>query len=80
DALDAVKRIGERPILFIAAAHDRRMPPEIAQTLYNACASPKRDLLVVDGPGSEIHAHGYQADPKLYIARVAQFLEKALDW
>jgi len=80
DALDAVKRIGDRPILFIAAAHDRRMPPEIAQTLYNACASPKRDLLVVDGPGSEIHAHGYQADPKLYIARVAQFLEKALDW
>ena len=78
DALDAVKRIGERPILFIAAAHDRRMPPEIAQTLYNASASPKRDLLVADGPGSEIHAHGYQANPQLYIQRTAQFLESVL--
>ncbi|MEK6302505.1 MAG: alpha/beta hydrolase [Acidobacteriota bacterium] len=78
DALDAVKRIGDRPILFIAAAHDRRMPPEIAQTLYNASASPRRDLLIVDGPGSEIHAHGYQANPTLYITRVAQFLESAL--
>jgi alpha-beta hydrolase superfamily lysophospholipase len=78
DALDAVKRIGDRPILFIAAAHDRRMPPEIAQTLYNACASPKRDLLVVDGPGSEIHGHAYQANPQLYIERVAHFLDAAL--
>ena len=78
DALDAVKRIGDRPILFIAAAHDRRMPPEIAQTLYNACASSKRDLLVVDGPGSDIHGHAYQANPQFYIARVAQFLDRAL--
>jgi len=78
DALDAVKRIGDRPILFIAAAHDRRMPPEIAQTLYNACASSKRDLLVVDGPGSDIHGHAYQANPQFYIQRVAQFLESAL--
>ncbi|HTG17190.1 MAG TPA: alpha/beta hydrolase [Blastocatellia bacterium] len=78
DALDAVKRIGDRPILFIAAAHDRRMPPEIAQTLYNACASSKRDLLVVDGPGSDVHGHAYQANPQFYIARVAQFLDRAL--
>ena len=78
NALDAVKRIGDRPILFIAAAHDRRMPPEIAQTLYNACASSKRDLLVVDGPGSDVHGHAYQANPQFYIGRVAQFLDNAL--
>jgi pimeloyl-ACP methyl ester carboxylesterase len=78
NALDAVKRIGDRPILFIAAAHDRRMPPEIAQTLYNACASSKRDLLVVDGPGSDVHGHAYQANPQFYIGRVAQFLDSAL--
>jgi alpha-beta hydrolase superfamily lysophospholipase len=78
DALDAVKRIGDRPILFIAAANDRRMPPEIAQTLYNACASSKRDLLVVNGPGSDIHGHAYQASPQFYIGRVAQFLDNAL--
>lgn len=78
DALDAVKRIGDRPILFIAAAHDRRMPPEIARTLFDACASSKKDLLVVDGPGSEIHGHAYQANPKVYIERVDQFLDGAL--
>lgn len=77
DALKAVKRSGDRPILFIAAAHDRRMPPEIAQRLYDASTSSKRDLLVVDGPGSEIHAHAYQANESLYISKVAQFLDSA---
>lgn len=78
DALDAVKRIGDRPILFIAAAHDRRMPPDIAQRLYDACPSSKKDLLVIDGPGSEIHAHAYQANEALYISKIAQFLDSAL--
>ena len=77
DAVDAVKRIGDRPILFIAAAHDRRMPPEIAQRLYEASESKKSDLLIVDGPGSEIHGHAYQANPKLYIDSVARFLQSA---
>jgi len=78
DAVGAVKRIGDRPILFIAAANDRRMPPEIAQKLYDACPSSKKDLLVIDGPGSEVHAHAYQANESLYISRVAQFLDSAL--
>jgi pimeloyl-ACP methyl ester carboxylesterase len=79
DALDAVKQIGERPALFIAAAHDRRMPTDIAQKLYEASTSSKRDLLIVDGPGSEIHGHAYQADRKLYINKIAQFLSTALE-
>jgi fermentation-respiration switch protein FrsA (DUF1100 family) len=79
DALDAVKRIGDRPALFVAAAHDKRMPPDIAQKLYDASTSSKRDLLIVDGPGSEIHGHAYQADRKLYINKLAQFLEAALE-
>ena len=77
NALEAVKRIGDRPIMFIAAAHDRRMPPAIAEELYQGCVSPKRDLLIVDGPGSEVHAHGYQANPKVYIDSVARFLQSA---
>lgn len=75
NALDAVTRIGDRPILFIAAANDRRMPPAIARALFDASESSKKDLLVVDGPGSEIHAHAYQANPNVYIERVARFLE-----
>lgn len=77
DALDAVKRIGDRPILFIAAAHDRRMPPEIAEQLRQACTSNKSDLMIVEGPGSDVHAHGYQANPKVYIDSVARFLQSA---
>lgn len=79
DALDAVRRIGDRPALFIAAAHDKRMPSDLAEKLYAASTSPKRDLLIVDGPGSEIHGHAYQADRKLYINKLAQFLESALE-
>lgn len=78
DALDAVKRIGERPVMFIAAANDKRMPPDIAQKLYDTSTSATRDLLIVDGPGSEVHGHAYQANPKLYINRVAEFLKAAL--
>lgn len=78
NTLEAVKRIGDRPIFFIAAAHDRRMPPEIAEQLYQASSSPKRDLLIVEGPGDNVHGHGYQANPKLYIERVSGFLQSAL--
>jgi len=78
DARAAVDRIGARPILFIAAAHDRRMPPEVAQALYNESTSSQRDLLVIDGPGSEIHGHAYQANEALYINRIDQFLGSAL--
>ena len=79
DALDAVRRIANRPALFIAAAHDKRMPPDLAQKLYDASTNSKRGLLIVDGPGSEIHGHAYQADRQLYINTVARFLESALE-
>lgn len=78
DARQAVKRIGDRPILFIAAAHDKRMPPEIAEQLYQECSSPKRELLIMEGPGDNIHGHAYQANPKFYVERVARFLESVL--
>ena len=75
DALEAVKRIGDRPVFFIAGEHDKRMPPDIARKLYEASASSGRDLLIIDGPGSEIHGHAYQTEPQLYIERVARFLQ-----
>jgi pimeloyl-ACP methyl ester carboxylesterase len=78
DVLDAVKRIGDRPIMFIAAAHDKRMPPEIAEQLYQAGESSRRQLLIVEGPGDNVHGHGYQANPKLYIERLDSFLQSAL--
>ena len=78
DALEAVKAIGNRPAMFIAARHDPRMPADIAQRLYDASAATRRDVLIVDGPGANIHGHAYQADPRLYVERVAAFLDSAL--
>ncbi|MFL6216150.1 MAG: alpha/beta hydrolase [Blastocatellia bacterium] len=78
DALDAVRRLGARPAMFIAAANDKRMPPDIAQTLYDAAPDQMRRLLVIDGPGSEIHGHAYQADPQRYVNEIAAFLNAAL--
>jgi pimeloyl-ACP methyl ester carboxylesterase len=78
DALDAVRRLGQRPAMFIAAANDKRMPPAIAEQLYQASASDKRKLLVIDGPGSEVHGHAYQADPPRYVKEIAAFLNDAL--
>jgi pimeloyl-ACP methyl ester carboxylesterase len=78
DALDAVHRLGERPAMFIAAAHDPRMPPDIAEKLYAASASDKHKLLVIDGPETAIHGHAYQADPQRYVSEIAAFLKGAL--
>jgi fermentation-respiration switch protein FrsA (DUF1100 family) len=78
DALAAVRQIGDRPILFIAGAQDKRMPPEIATRLFDASSSPKRDILIVDGDETRIHGHAYQAAPKVYIDKIAQFLDGAL--
>jgi pimeloyl-ACP methyl ester carboxylesterase len=79
NALDAVERLGEKPLMFIAAARDRRMPPAIASRLYDAAKSSKRDLLIIDGPEANIHGHAYQADSTQYISRVSSFLTSALE-
>ncbi len=75
DTVEAVKKLGDRPVLFIAAAHDRRMPPEIAEQLYKANASLGKDLVVIDGPGSDVHGHAFQANQKVYMERVTRFLD-----
>jgi fermentation-respiration switch protein FrsA (DUF1100 family) len=79
DVVEAVSRMGERPVLFIAGANDRRMPPELARKLYETSASPNKDLFIVEGPGTEVHGHAYQAAPAAYIDKVARFLSSALD-
>ncbi len=78
DSLDAVKRIGQRPILFVAGQNDRRMPPEIAKKLYEGSSSPQSDLLVVDGDATKVHGHAYSAAPELYLDRVSRFLDAVL--
>jgi fermentation-respiration switch protein FrsA (DUF1100 family) len=76
--LKAVQSLGSRPILFIAGAHDPRMPPAIAEQLYHASASPRSKILIVDGPNSNLHGHSYYVDPSIYMRSVSEFLESAM--
>jgi dipeptidyl aminopeptidase/acylaminoacyl peptidase len=76
NAVEAVKQINV-PIFFISGKNDKRMPPNIAETLYNAAKSPKKDVMIVDGAPTSIHGHAYQAAPKEYIERIDQFLQGA---
>jgi pimeloyl-ACP methyl ester carboxylesterase len=78
NALEAVKRIGDRPIFFISGKNDKRMPPAITEALYNAASNSNKDLMIVDGAETAIHGHAYQAAPKEYIKRISQFLDAAL--
>ncbi|MBI3654546.1 MAG: alpha/beta fold hydrolase [Acidobacteria bacterium] len=77
NALEAVKQI-HAPVLFISGQRDKRMPPDITESLFNASDSPLKDLLIVDGAETAIHGHAFQADPKGYIDRVTRFLDAAL--
>jgi len=73
DLEKAVEKIGDRPVLFIAGGADRRMPPRIAERLYQVCKSPKKDLLIV--PGAR-HGHAYHTAPEIYLNKVLDFIAK----
>lgn len=67
----AVEHIGTRPILFVAVEGDRRMPPDIARTLYSRAVSPEKELLIV--PGNR-HGEGFNQARAQYTRAVENFL------
>lgn len=69
--VDAVERIGNRPILFVAVEGDRRMPPSIAQTLYAHAKSPLRKIIVLPG---RRHGEGFNLARAPYEKAVTDFL------
>ena len=70
----AVQRMESRPILFIAGAADRRMPPAITVSLFEQSSGPHKALLIVPGAA---HGHAYQTDPQQYMVALLSFLERA---
>ena len=78
NAVEAVRRIGDRSIFFISGAHDRRMPPAVTEALYAAAGSERRQLAIAAGDETAIHGHAYQADPALDVDRIDRFLAAAL--
>jgi fermentation-respiration switch protein FrsA (DUF1100 family) len=71
DLVHAVERIGTRPILFVAVEGDRRMPPAIAQTLYDHTSSPLKKTIVLPG---RRHGEGFNQATEPYEKAVTDFL------
>jgi alpha-beta hydrolase superfamily lysophospholipase len=71
DVENAVRRFGKVPVLFIAGGADRRMPPEVAQRLFEAAQDTRKRLLTVpDAP----HGEAFRTDPGKYLDTCFDFL------
>lgn len=77
DLRRAVQKIGNRPILFFAGGADTRMPPEIAQTLYEASPSTHKKLVIV--PNAK-HGAAFRTDPETYTQAVLNFLQTVCEF
>jgi alpha-beta hydrolase superfamily lysophospholipase len=69
--VEAVERIGDRPILFVAVEGDRRMPPSIAETLYAHAESPLKRIVILPG---HRHGEGFNEAREPYEKAVTAFL------
>ena len=74
DAIDVVRRIAPRPLMFIADEDDAVLGPDETRKRYDAAREPKRFWLV---PAAG-HARGWQAASEEYERRVLEFLLTSL--
>jgi len=72
--VEAAVRSMNTPILFIAGAADRRMPPALAERMLKESPSPLKEFLLVPGAG---HGQAFSADRTAYLKSVYSFLERA---
>ncbi|MGH9407402.1 MAG: alpha/beta hydrolase [Terriglobia bacterium] len=72
DLEQAVRRMGRRPVLFIAVQDDPRMPPSIARKLVADDASPLKQIAVVPG---HRHGEGFNDSRAPYEQAVSKFLD-----
>ncbi len=72
-ALDAVRRMGNRPVMVIHGSDDILMPASHSQALYDAAGGPKE---IWFGPGP--HSNIITTEPSQYAERLFGFLNKSL--
>lgn len=72
--LKAVSQM-KTPVYFIHGRADTTTPYKDSEQLYQAAASPDKELWLVDGA---VHVKSYQIQPKEYIKRVTAFFDKHL--
>lgn len=72
NALEAVAK-AKIPMLFIHGGADKFVPTYMVHQLFDACAAPYKDKLVVDGAG---HGESYYVDKSGYEKKMDEFIEK----
>jgi pimeloyl-ACP methyl ester carboxylesterase len=71
--VEAVIRQLNLPILFIAGTADRRMPPALAEQMFNESPNPDKELLMIPGA---THGEAFSRDRETYLNSVYRFLGK----
>jgi alpha-beta hydrolase superfamily lysophospholipase len=72
DVEAAVQSMGDVPVLFLAGSEDVRMPPSLAERLFNASQSPLKKIVVVPGAG---HGNAFSTARQQYLEAVFGFLD-----
>ena len=72
--INAVERLAPRPLMIVNGLADERIPPALAQRLYEKAKEPK-SLWLIPGAG---HLEGHQVNPTEYDERLLSFFKKAL--
>ncbi len=75
DALSAIDRLTDRPILFVSGEHDWMAPPENARRMYERAQHSQKALMIVPGAG---HNESYTGAREEYERQVLGFFRKAL--
>ena len=70
DVEAAIRESGDLPLLVIAGGRDRRMPPDVAQRLFEASASGRKRLLIIP---EATHGEAIRADRAGYLEAVFGF-------
>src|SRR5262247_572262 len=70
--VEAVVRNLDIPIIFIAGTADRRMPPALAERMFNSSPNSLKQLLVIPGA---THGEAFAADRETYLRSVYRFLD-----
>ena len=71
-AIEAVKR-SKTPTLFVHGDADAFVPTKMVYEVYDACACPDKDILVVHGAD---HAASFITDQPAYEAKLDAFIDK----
>lgn len=74
NALEAVSK-AEIPMLFVHGGADNFVPTYMVYELFDACAAPYKDKLIVDGAG---HGLSYYIGKEAYEKKTDEFIEKFL--